>query len=205
MVVVKRMVAWILVVGLLPAVVTLSADAVRAADAFTETLKQTSIFYNVPGGQMVLVPYGHELAKSPKAKSAESMQYDANAKMWALQPTEPPAGLVQVTGGDMIDKNFFDNGNTGAGAVRSLLVDPKTGMVHYLVIEGVALGNENYLPVPVSAVDLSSGKMAASTPELKLMSFFTSGELDKAYPKQKPSTPLSTTGVVMIPGAALPK
>jgi len=175
------------------------------ADAFTETLKQTSIFYNVPGGQMVLVPSGNELANSPQAMKPKSMRYDANTKIWGLQPSEPPAGLVQVTRGGMIDKNFYYYGNTGAGKVRSMLVDPKTGLVHYLVIEGVALGNENYLPVPVSAVDLDSGDMAASTPELKLMSFFGSGELGKAYPKQELAIPLLMTTVVMLPGHALPK
>ena len=201
--VVKRIVAWVLVVGLVPAFVALSVEGARAADAYTETLKQTSIFYNVAGGQMVLVPAGGELAKAPQAMKAKSMRYDDDTRIWGLQPTKPPAGLVQVTRGVIIGNNFYDYGNTGAGAVRSLLVDPKTGMVHYLVIEGVALGNENYLPVPVSAVELDSGDMAASKPELELMTFFSSGELGRAYPKQDLSIPLLVTKVVMLPGYAL--
>ena len=47
--------------------------------------------------------------------------------------------------------------------------------------------------------------MEASKPDLELMSFFGSGELGKAYPKQELAIPLLMTTVVMLPGHALPK
>ena len=179
------------------------ATAVAAQDVPVEKAVQSKVFYNLRGGQTVLVPADGEIGRSPEAIRAPHRRYDNRTLIWGIQPAAPPAGLTMVTKGPLRGKNFYDSSNTGTGSVRMLLVDPATGLIHYYVISGSVLGFGNFLPVPASAVDLRNGRLESAQPDMELMDQYSKSELKRKYPPAKIDGELISAAVAMIPTSAL--
>ena len=177
----------------------ISSAAVRAQEIPADTLVKSKVFYDIAGGQTYLIPSNSVLGRMPEAIPVENTRYHADAGTWGLQTATPPDGLAMVRDGPLVDKNFYDASNTGTGSVRALLVDPATGLVHYFAIMGVRLGFGRHVLVPVSAVDLHSGDLTATSPQLKLMDFFSKSEIAAAYPPAQIGVPIVATKVVLIP------
>ena len=179
-----------------------------ASPAGAQSAKEASAskaFYNIKGGQTVLVANDSKLAAMPQAIKPSSRKWDRNLDTWGLQSEAPPAGLVRLKDGPFINDNVKVTGGQAIGYTESLLVDPATGLVHYLVATGGAIGHGNYLPVPVSALDMRTLETLVSSREAKIMTAYSDSDLDRKFPAQQMTMPVRAAEVVLVPTDAVQK
>ncbi len=126
---------------------------------------------------------------------------DTKRNVWGEQTVKPPRGLVLVQEGPHVGDTVYETSNTSFGKVRSLLVDPATGLVHYLVVSSNFLQTARYLPVPRTAIRIDGDKVKVATALkfLKLLDVFTREELAAQYPPQPlPAPPIAPRLVFMM-------
>ncbi len=162
-------------------------------------------FYNIKGGQTVLVATDSELARSPEAIRPSTREWDRNNDTWGLQPVVPPAGLVRLKDGPLVKDNIRVTGGQTLGYAESLLVDPATGLVHYFLATGGAIGHGQYVPVPISAVDLRAMTTLVSTADGKIMTPYSDSAIDKKFPAQQVTMPLRAVEAALVPTAVIAK
>jgi PRC-barrel domain len=168
-----------------------------------EEAAASQVFYNIKGGQTVLVDANGELGKMPEAVTTDDMKLLKEQEMWGIQPLVPPEGLVRVEDDPLVGKNINERSGNTVGYTESVLVDPATGLVHYLIGSGGKIGNGRYVPVPVSAVDLESMKMSASSSEVQTLDWYSSSQLDEKYPSQPIDKPIRAASPALMPTAAV--
>lgn len=183
-----------------------AAAALLAAEAQAQT--QTTIVYSLPNGQYYLVPaesVDRTIVHQPGSASA-----DLNRGVWGSQPISPPSGLVMAETGDLVGQKVYDGSGTSFGTIRRLLVDPRTGLAHYVVVSTPEVGGA-YIPVPISAIELSSMKIDMAADDIRLIQASSMGELERRYPVATLAVPLvvgpvalapTTTVVTTTPGVA---
>jgi len=165
----------------------------------------SQVFYNIKGGQTVLVDASSDLGKMPEAVTTNDKKLLKDQELWGLQPLIPPAGLARVQDGPLVDKNIRDRSGSTVGYTDSILVDPATGLVHYLVGSGSKIGHGRYIPVPVSAVDLSNMEIWATASEVQTLDWYSSSQLDEKYPSQQVNKEIRAADSALIPTTAVAK
>jgi hypothetical protein len=164
--------------------------ALQAQAQTKEEAAASQVFYNIKGGQTVLVDASGDLGKMPEAVTTDDRKLLKNQETWALQPLVPPQGLARVEDESLVGRNMRERSGNTVGYTESLLVDPATGLVHYLIGSGGKIGNGRYVPVPVSAVDLDSMHIWASASEVQTLDWYSSSQLDEMYPSQQIDKPI---------------
>jgi len=170
-----------------------------------EEAAASQVFYNIKGGQTVLVDANSDVGKMPEAVTSDDMKLHKNEEVWGLQPLVPPQGLVRVEDDPLVGKNIHDRNGKTVGYTESVLVDPATGLVHYLIGSGGKIGNGRYVPVPVSAVALDSMKLGTSSSEVETLDWFSSSQLDEKYTSQPINKPIRAASPALMPTAAVTK
>jgi len=170
-----------------------------------EEAAASQVFYNIKGGQTILVDANSDVGKMPEAVTSDDMKLMKNDEIWGLQPLVPPQGLVRVEDDSLVGKNIDDPMGNHVGYTESLLVDPATGLVHYLIGSGGKIGNNRYVPVPVSAVDLDSMKTETSSAQVETLDWYSSSQLDEKYPSQPIDKPIRAASPALMPTAAMAK
>ncbi|MDJ0893808.1 MAG: PRC-barrel domain-containing protein [Alphaproteobacteria bacterium] len=128
---------------------------------------------------------------------------DTKRNVWGEQTVKPPSGLTLVQEGPHVGEMLYERSKNSFGKVSGLLVDPATGLVHYLVVTSrFFLEAKRHLPVPRTAIDIDGDKvLKVATPlkSLKLLDVYSKEQLDAAYPPQKLSgAPASPQLVFMM-------
>jgi PRC-barrel domain len=165
----------------------------------------SQVFYNIKGGQTVLIGANSDLGKLPEAVTTDDKKLLKEQEMWGLQPLVPPQGLVRVEDGPLVGKNIRDRSGSAVGYTDSILVDPATGLVNYLVGAGGKIGNGRYVPVPVSAVDLGNMEIWATASEVQTLDWYSSSQIDEKYPSQPINKDIQAVDPALIPTAVLTK
>ncbi|MDX1425671.1 MAG: PRC-barrel domain-containing protein [Kiloniellales bacterium] len=177
--------------------------ALQAQAQTKEEAAASQVFYNIKGGQTVLVDASGDLGKMPEAVTTDDRKLLKNQETWALQPLVPPQGLARVEDDSLVGRNMRERSGNTVGYTESLLVDPATGLVHYLIGSGGKIGNGRYVPVPVSAVDLDSMHIWASASEVQTLDWYSSSQLDEKYPSQQIDKPIRAADPALMPTAAV--
>lgn len=177
--------------------------ALQAQAQTKEEAAASQVFYNIKGGQTVLVDASGDLGKMPEAVTTDDRKLLKNQETWALQPLVPPQGLARVEDESLVGRNMRERSGNTVGYTESLLVDPATGLVHYLIGSGGKIGNGRYVPVPVSAVDLDSMHIWASASEVQTLDWYSSSQLDEMYPSQQIDKPIRAADPALMPTAAV--
>jgi hypothetical protein len=185
------------------AMAALVAQPVGAQSA--KEVSASKAFYNIKGGQTVMIATDSELAKSPEAIRASTREWDRNNDTWGLQPVVPPSGLVRLKDGPFVKDNIRVTGGQTLGYAESLLVDPATGLVHYFLTTGGAIGHGQYVPVPISAVDLRGMTTLVSTADGKIMTPYSDSAIDNKFPAQQVTMPVRAVEVALVPSAVVAK
>jgi hypothetical protein len=165
----------------------------------------SDVFYNIKGGQTVLVSGNSDLGRLPEAVLSNDKKLLKEQEMWGLQPLIPPNGLVRVEDGPLVGKNISDRSGNVVGYTESILVDPATGLVHYLIGSGGKIGSGRYVPVPVSAVDLDSMKVWAGGSEVQTLEWYSSSQLDQKYPSQPINKEVLAAAPALVPTTVVAK
>lgn len=168
-----------------------------------EEAAASRVFYNIEGGQTVLVDANSELGKLPQAVTTDDKKLLKEQEMWGLQPLLPPQGLVRIEDGPLVGKNIRERSGNVVGYTESLLIDPSTGLVHYLVGSGGDIGNNRYVPVPVSAVDLDSMEIWVGGSEVQTLEWYKSSELDERFPSQSIDKEIKAVDPALMPTSGL--
>ena len=193
-------IVYVLGIGVLGGALGLSPHA----QAQTKDEAATSqVFYNIKGGQTVLVDANGELGKLAEAVTTDDRKLLKEQEMWGLQPLVPPQGLVRLEDGPLVGKNIRERSGNAVGYTDSLLVDPATGLVHYLVGSGGKIGHSRYIPVPVSAVDLGNMEIWATSSEVQTLEWYSSSQLDEMYPTQQVGKELRAVEPALMPTSAV--
>lgn len=165
----------------------------------------SKIFYNTMGGQTVLVGVSSDLGQSPEAIVINDRKLLKKQEVWALQPLIPPDGLVRVEDGPPVGRNIRERSGSSIGYTESILVDPATGLVHYLIGSGGKIGSGRYIPVPVSAIDLDDMEVWASHSDFKRLDWYSSSQLNKRYPPQPINKEIRAVESALVPTTAVAK
>ena len=165
----------------------------------------SDVFYNIKGGQTVLVGSSSDLGRLPEAVLSNDKKLLKEQEMWGLQPLIPPNGLVRVEDGPLVGKNINDRSGNVVGYTESILVDPATGLVHYLIGSGGKIGSGRYVPVPVSAVDLDSMKVWAGGSDVQTLEWYSSSQLDQKYPSQPINKEILSIEPALVPTTVVAK
>jgi PRC-barrel domain len=165
----------------------------------------SDVFYNMKGGQTVLVSGSSDLGRLPEAVLSNDKKLLKEQEMWGLQPLIPPNGLVRVEDGPLVGKNISDRSGNVVGYTESILVDPATGLVHYLIGSGGEIGSGRYVPVPVSAVDLDSMKVWAGGSDVQTLEWYSSSQLDQKYPSQPINKEVLAVAPALVPTTVVAK
>jgi len=189
-------------IGLLSFALTLSLQAQAQTK---EEAAASQVFYNIKGGQTVLVDASSDLGKMPEAVTTDDKKRLKEQELWALQPLVPPQGLARIEDGPLVDKNIRDRSGSTVGYTDSILIDPATGLVHYLVGSGSKIGHGRYIPVPVSAVDLGNMEIWATASEVQTLDWYSSCQLDEKYPSQQASKEIRAAAPALIPTTVVAK
>jgi sporulation protein YlmC with PRC-barrel domain len=172
-----------------------AAVALLAIEAQAQST-QTTIIYDLPQGRYQLTPaqsVDRAIAYRPGSPSV-----DLNRGMWGTQPISPPSGLVMAEQGELVGAKVYDGSGTSFGTIRRVLVDPQTGLVHYAVVSTPEVGGA-YIPVPISAIELSSMKIGMAADDIRLIQAYGMGELERRYPLASLSVPLVVGPVALAP------
>ena len=165
----------------------------------------SEVFYNIKGGQTVLVGAKSDLGQLPEAVVTNDKKLLKEQEMWGLQPLIPPNELVRVEDGPLVGKNIRERSGNVVGYTESILVDPATGLVHYLIGSGGKIGSGRYVPVPVSAVDLESMKVWAGGSDFQTLEWYSSSQLDQKYPSQPINKEILAVEPALIPTTVVAK
>lgn len=165
----------------------------------------SDVFYNIKGGQTVLVSGSSDLGRLPEAVLSNDRKLLKEQEMWGLQPLIPPNGLVRVENGPLVGNNISDRSGNVVGYTESILVDPATGLVHYLIGSGGKIGSGRYVPVPVSAVDLDSMKVWAGGSDVQTLEWYSSSQLDQKYPSQPIDKEILAVAPALVPTTVVAK
>ena len=165
----------------------------------------SEVFYNIKGGQTVLVGAKSDLGQLPEAVVTNDKKLLKEQEMWGLQPLIPPNELVRVEDGPLVGKNIRERSGNVVGYTESILVDPATGLVHYLIGSGGKIGSGRYVPVPVSAVDLESMKVWAGASEVQTLDWYSSSQLDQKYPSQPINKEILAVEPALVPTTVVTK
>ncbi len=145
------------------------------------------VLYVGAKGQGTLVP----ATADPDAKvdpfGPDFNQVNTDRNIWGEQSVKPPRGLVLVEQGPKIDQTIYDVTNTSFGKVRSLLVEPSSGHVHYLVVTSHFLEPKRFLPIPITAIRFEGDNKVRTATALKLMKLldvYTIEKLGADFPMQ---------------------
>jgi hypothetical protein len=163
----------------------------------------SKIFYNIKGGQTVLVGAGSELGQSPEAIVSNDRKLLKKQEVWALQPLIPPDGLIRVEDGPPVGRNIRERSGSSIGYTESILVDPATGLVHYLIGSGGKIGSGRYIPVPVSAIDLDNMEVWASRSDFKRLDWYSSSQLNQRYPPKPINKEVRAIEPALVPTTAV--
>jgi sporulation protein YlmC with PRC-barrel domain len=180
----------------------LAGAAMAATFAATGAQAQTgtTVTYGLPQGQYYLVPATS--ADRTLVYHSASPSVDLNRGMWGIQPLTPPPGLVMAETSDLVGRKVYDGSGTSFGTIRRVLVDPQTGLVHYAVVSTPEVGG-SYIPVPISAIDLSSMKIGMAADDIRLIQAYAMGELERRYPVATLSVPLVVGPVALTPATTV--
>jgi hypothetical protein len=165
----------------------------------------SKVFYNIKGGQTILVGVSSDLGQSPEAIVTNDRKLLKKQEVWALQPLIPPDGLVRVEDGPPVGRNIRERSGSSIGYTESILVDPATGLVHYLIGSGGKIGSGRYIPVPVSAIDLDDMEVWAGRSDFKRLDWYSSSQLNQRYPPQPISKEIRAVEPALVPTAAVAK
>ena len=174
------------------------AAALASGPAFaqTTTTETTTVYYTVSGAQYLLVPAAS--ADQKLAYRAVSPSVDMNRGMWGAQPIQPPAGLVMASASDFVGRTVYDGSGTAFGTVREVLVDPRSGLVHYALVSTPEIGGTLY-PVPMSAIELPSMKIGMAASDIRLIDDYSLSALEQRYPRAALNVPIVFAPVAMVP------
>jgi len=193
---------YIIGVGIVGLALTLSLET--QAQSMDEAAA-SEVFYNIKGGQTVLVGVSSDLGRLPEAVVTNDKKLLKEQEMWGLQPLIPPNGLVRIEDGPLVGKNINDRSGNVVGYTESILVDPATGLVHYLIGSGGKIGSGRYVPVPVSAVDLDSMKVWAGGSDVQTLEWYSSSQLDQKYPSQPINKEILSIEPALVPTTVVAK
>ena len=156
----------------------------------------TTIIYQLPQGRYHLAP-AETVDRSVVYRPA-SPSVDLDRGMWGPQPLTPPSGLVMIDASELVGRRVHDGSGTSFGTIRRLLVDPGTGLAHYAVVSTPEVSG-SYIPVPMSAIDLSSMEIDMAANDIRLIQAYRMGELERRYPVAALTAPLVVGPVAMAP------
>ena len=193
---------YIIGIGIIGLALTLSLET--QAQSMDEAAA-SEVFYNIKGGQTVLVGVSSDLGRLPEAVVTNDKKLLKEQEMWGLQPLIPPNGLVRIEDGPLVGKNINDRSGNVVGYTESILVDPATGLVHYLIGSGGKIGSGRYVPVPVSAVDLDSMKVWAGGSDVQTLEWYSSSQLDQKYPSQPINKEILSIEPALVPTTVVAK
>ena len=189
-------------VGIFGIVLTVSLQA-QAQSNDEAALSQA--LYNIKGGQTVLVDASSNLGQMPEAVTTDDKKLLKEQEVWALQSLVPPDGLARAQDGPLVGENITDRAGNTVGYTESILIDPATGLVHYLVGSGGQIGNDRYVPVPVSAVDLEKMEIWAAGSDVQTLEWYSSSDLEQKFPSQPINKEIRAVEPALIPTTALAK
>lgn len=193
---------YIIGIGIVGLALTLSLET--QAQSMDEAAA-SEVYYNLKGGQTVLVGAKSDLGQLPEAVVTNDKKLLKEQEMWGLQPLIPPNGLVRVEDGPLVGKNIRERSGNVVGYTESILVDPATGLVHYLIGSGARIGSGRYIPVPASAVDLDSMKVWAGGSDFQTLEWYSSSQLDQKYPSQPINKEILAVEPALIPTTVVAK
>ncbi len=189
-------------VGLLGLALSLSLET--QAQSIGEAAA-SKVFYNIKGGQTVLVGASSDLGQLPEAVVTDDRKLHKEQEVWALQPLIPPTGLTRVEDGPLVGRNIRLRVGTTIGYTKLILVDPATGLVHYLLGSGGKFGHGRYIPVPVSAIDLDGMKVWVGANDLKPLDWYSSSQINQKYPPQPINKEIRAVEPALVPTAVVAK
>ncbi len=175
--------------------------AMVVAATVTGSLAADPVIYSAAKGQGFLAVRDVDPGAFVEPFGPDFNQVDTKRNVWGEQTVKPPRGLVLVRQGPHVGDTIYETSNTSFGKVRSLLVDPATGLVHYLVVSSNHLQTARYLPIPRTAIRAQKDKVRVATALkfLKLLDVFTKEELAERYPpRQLPGPPAAPPLVFML-------
>ncbi|MDJ0893809.1 MAG: PRC-barrel domain-containing protein [Alphaproteobacteria bacterium] len=169
--------------------------------AATAALAADPVIYAGAKGQGFLAAESVDPGAFVEPFGPDFNKVDTKRNVWGEQTVKPPRGLTLIQQGPHVGNTVYETSNTSFGKVRSLLVDPATGLVHYLVLSSNFLQTARYLPVPRTAIRIEDDKVKVATALkfLKLLDVYTKEELAAQYPPQPlPAPPIAPRLVFMM-------